>query len=595
MDGRKRTFFSCSWLAVTLAGAGCGVTQQSKFQTALLPPAPTSIVLPEDDLPEAPPPQPNIYLEDLPVSLFSTPITAPRPTAGDAMVDRAEGRFEAGKRLYQTKDLPGARREFDAAVDLMIEASDSMPNDRADYERKLDEMVESIHRFDLSDFGASASAEGKFEKAPLEDILQMTFPVDPKLKDKVREQVKATVSQLPLSVNDAVLGYINYFSNRGRRTLIAGYERSGRYRPMIERVLREEGIPQELIHLAQAESGFIPRAVSRKAAGGMWQFVVERGRQYGLMQTSYTDDRMDPEMATRAAAHHLHDLYNEFGDWYLAIAAYNCGPGVVEKAVERTGYADFFELRNRGALPAETTNYVPIILAMTIMEKNAAEYGLEGVQFDPALEYDTVKVDAPVSLALVSDIVDLPEAEVAALNPASIKGMLPQSYPLHVPKGMGSSVADALATVPAERRASWRMHRVEAGETLAAIGKRYGVSAGSIADANKLAENTPSEGDRLLIPANLRPDSARRATASAIAASRLHASASASHRASNRAFIGSSHAATASSSGKVASANAHRARAAAGKGASKTAAGKAAAQSTPARKRPVTVASVSTR
>jgi membrane-bound lytic murein transglycosylase D len=554
---------------------------------ALLPPAPKSIVLPEDDLPEAPPPQPNIYLEDLPANLFSTPSTPPRPTAGDAMIDRAEGRFEAGKRLYQAKDLPSARREFDAAVDLMIEASDSMPNNRADYERKLDEMVESIHRFDLTDFGASATAEGKFEKAPLEDILQMTFPVDPKLKDKVREQVKATVSQLPLSVNDAVLGYINYFSNRGRRTLIAGYERSGRYRPMIERVLREEGIPQELIHLAQAESGFIPRAVSRKAAGGMWQFVVERGRQYGLMQTPYTDDRMDPEMATRAAAHHLHDLYNEFGDWYLAIAAYNCGPGVVEKAVERTGYADFFELRNRGALPAETTNYVPIILAMTIMEKNGAEYGLAGVQFDAPLEYDTVKVDSATSLALVSDIVDMPEAELAAMNPASLKGMLPQSYSLHVPKGSGSAVADALSTVPAERRASWRMHRVEPGETLAVIAKRFGVTAGSIADVNKLAESTTSEGDRLLIPTGVRTESVRRAVASAATGSKA---ASTTHRAAatrTAAQTARSHAGAATT--------AHRTHAAAGKTAPKAAAGKAAAQSTPAKKRPVTVASVSTR
>ncbi len=115
------------------------------------------------------------------------------------------------------------------------------------------------------------------------------------------------------------------------------------------------------------------------------------GNEYGLKQTPYTDDRMDPEKATRAAARHLHDLYNEFGDWYLAIAAYNCGPITVEKAVERTGYADFWELRSRGVLPAETTNYVPIILAMTIMEKNAAEYGLDHLQYDPPLQFDTVE------------------------------------------------------------------------------------------------------------------------------------------------------------------------------------------------------------
>src|SRR5580704_10050658 len=127
---------------------------------------------------------------------------------------------------------------------------------------------------------------------------------------------------------------------------------------------------------------------------------------------------MDPEKATRAAARLLRDLYSEFGDWYLAIAAYNCGPGVVEHAVERTGYADFWELRNRGVLPAETTNYVPIILAMTIMEKNAADYGLEGLPLDPPLEYDTVETSAPTSLALVSDITDTSPLQLAEMNPA---------------------------------------------------------------------------------------------------------------------------------------------------------------------------------
>jgi peptidoglycan lytic transglycosylase D len=509
MDGRKKTFFSCFLFSAALFTAGCGTlpnTQQSKFQMSFLPPTRRAAALDASDMPKAPMEQPNVYLHDLPPFLLTASAPPPRRTAGDATIERAERRFEAGKKLYQSNDAASARREFDAAVDLMLQASDEAPGDRANYERKLDEMVDAIHRFDLSGLGASAASDdGKFEKAPLEDILQMTFPVDPQLKDKVREQVRATVSQLPLSVNDAVLGYINYFSNRGHRTLVAAYERSGRYRPMIQRVLEEEGVPQELIHLAQAESGFIPRAVSRMAAGGMWQFLTWRGQQYGLMQTAYTDDRMDPEMATRAAAHHLHDLYNEFGDWYLAIAAYNCGPGNIEKAVERTGYADFWELRGRGALPAETTNYVPIILAMTIMEKNAAEYGLDGVQMDAPLEYDTVKTDSLTGLQLVADITDTPLSEVEALNPAALRGLLPEGHTLHVPKGTGNSVLSALALIPAEHRVSWRMHLVAADETLTVIGKRYGVTPASIMAANRLRAPSAEAGDRLLIPSAPRP------------------------------------------------------------------------------------------
>jgi membrane-bound lytic murein transglycosylase D len=361
--------------------------------------------------------------------------------------------------------------------------------------------------------GAAAADEGKFEKAPLEDILVMTFPVDPKLKDRVREQVVATVSQLPLSVNDTVLGYINYFSHRGHGTIVAATQRSGRYRPMIQRILDEEGVPQELIHLAQAESGFIPRAMSRKAAGGMWQFLTWRGNEYGLKQTKYSDERMDPEKATRAAARHLRDLYTEFGDWYLAIAAYNCGPGVVEKAVERTGYADFWQLRQIGVLPAETTNYVPIILAMTIMEKNAAEYGLEGIQMDAPLEYDSIETTSATSLSLVSDIADVPQAELASMNPAVLKGIAPENFTLHVPKGSGNGIQATLQMVPAERRADWRIHRVATGETLAGIGKQYGVTPTSIANANNLKSAEATEGDRLVIPvAHTAPTPVRRST-----------------------------------------------------------------------------------
>jgi membrane-bound lytic murein transglycosylase D len=212
-------------------------------------------------------------------------------------------------------------------------------------------------------------------------------------------------------------------------------------------------VPQELIYLAQAESGFLPRAVSNKSATGMWQFVQFRGREYGLNQTAYSDDRLDPEKATRSAARHLRDLYKEFGDWYLAIAGYNCGPGAIEKAVERTGYADYWELRNRNVIPKETSNYVPIILAMTIMMKNARDYDLEHIDLDPALEYDSTTFASPMNIALIADLAERPVSDLRELNPALLGNVAPSGFEVHIPKGSRDTIMAELQNVPESKRA----------------------------------------------------------------------------------------------------------------------------------------------
>ena len=423
------------------------------------------------------------------------------PATSDGWTQQAGDRLQAGRKYFQDGNYGQARVEFDAAIDAMMKAGVNPP-DRVAFESRMEDMVETIYRFDLGRLEATGpEVVPGFDKAPLEDIVEMTFPVDPRIKETVESQVTSVSSGLPLTVNDTVLGYVNYFSNRGHKTIEFGLTRAGRYRDMITRIFTEEGVPVELIHLAQAESGFMPRAISRAAAAGMWQFVKFRGNEYGLKQSAYTDDRLDPEMATRAAARHLRDLYNEFGDWYLAIAAYNCGPGTIERAVERTGYADFWELYNRRVLPNETANYVPIILAMTLMAKYPREYGLDGLTPEPPLEYDTITLNANTNLALIGDLTGLPMTELRALNPSLLKNTAPADYLLKLPVDTALQVARELEMVPMEKRASWRMYRAAAGESLAAVAKKFNHSLAALVQANDLTGGTElAEGQHLLIP-----------------------------------------------------------------------------------------------
>jgi membrane-bound lytic murein transglycosylase D len=316
---------------------------------------------------------------------------------------------------------------------------------------------------------------------------------------------------LPLVMTDQVAGYINYFSNRGRGTLERALARSGRYEDMIHRVLREQGVPQELIYLAQAESGFRPLAVSRAGARGMWQFMGSRAKGYGLERDWWIDDRQDPEKATRAAAHHLKDLYNEFGDWYLAMAAYNSGPGTVQSAVKRTGYADFWELYRRNVLPKETRNYVPIIVAVTIMAKNPTQYGLESVIKEKPIPYDTVKIAYPIDLRLAAECVDATAEDLSDLNPSLLRMTTPKDseFELHLPAGTADKFETAVASIPADKRVWWRYHKVQAGETLASIARTYHTTPRSIAEANDLNARRSNDGlnlsaiapeTRLIIP-----------------------------------------------------------------------------------------------
>jgi membrane-bound lytic murein transglycosylase D len=419
----------------------------------------------------------------------------------DACLQRSWRHLSDGRLAYFEGNLEVARREFDLAVQILLDAPDSLP-DRRRIERRLEDVSELIYRFDTEKMGAGETLDSvTFDKAPIDEISHMTFEVDPRLAPQVTHEVQQTQSGIPLEMTDPVLSYIHYFStDRGRAVLKTGLQRAGRYKPMIQRVLAEEGVPQELIYLAQAESGFLARAVSNKQAVGMWQFIAGTGARYDLVRTTNFDERLDPEKATRAAARHLKDLYGRYGDWYLALAAYNCGAGNVDRAVERTGYADYWELLKRNALPRETANYVPIIVAMTIIAKNPKDYGLENYEEDSPADWDSIQLEAATNLELIADAAEQPVSVIRDLNPELLRNVAPAGLSIHVPKGAAESTQAELAAVPAAKRDAWRLHHVVLGDTLASLAALYHTSVQGIATANRGLESLEA-GARLLIPA----------------------------------------------------------------------------------------------
>ena len=430
---------------------------------------------------------------------------APRMPGGiPYLIERVKEKFAAGEAEYKAGHLASARRDFDDAVDWMLESGYD-PNSDPKLSELFHQVTDTIYAYELQAFRAGDGfSEAPAVPAPIDEVAEMTFPVDPKLRQRAEEAAKSVSHDLPLTVNDVVASYLNFFQTpRGRAIVETGLRRKGKYDDMIARVLREEGVPQDLIYLAQAESAFQPLALSRAGARGIWQFVQWRGNEYGLKRTWWVDERMDPEKATRAAAQHLRDLYGLFGDWYLAIAAYNCGPGNVQKGVERTGYADFWELYKRNVLPRETKNYVPIILALTLIAKDAAHYGIS-VDPEREVETDVVKPGRAIDLRLVAETIDVDVATLRTLNPSLLRMATPDDpgFVLHLPKGTSETFSAEIADIPADKWVSWRRHRVESGETLTSIAKKYRVTPGAIAAANDLEAGAGLEsGEKLIIPA----------------------------------------------------------------------------------------------
>jgi membrane-bound lytic murein transglycosylase D len=495
--------------ALVIAGSSC---QTAEKPASLLPSrtapsapmAPAVSATPSQQVVQSPAPQAEQPPQGASVAAEAEPkAQESQKTASDQnveeLVNKAEKEYQAGLDAYNAGNIDIANQHFDSAVNALLDSNlDIRSDDRL--EKEFSRIVEGIDGLDL---GQTAESEAqKSEPAPIDETNGITPSADPNVKAKAQAEIKSTHSDLPLMMTDQVAGYISYFSNRGRGIFERAFARSGRYRAMMLPILKQEGVPQDLIYLAQAESGFHPLAVSRAGARGIWQFMGSRARGYGLQRNLWVDDRQDPVKSTRAAARHLKDLYGQFGDWYLAMAAYNSGPGTVQAAVRRTGYADFWELYRRNVLPKETRNYVPIILAVTIMTKNLSQYGFDDVSLDEPLSYDTETIDYAVDLRLVAQCVDATTAELQELNPSLLRFTTPKEgkFELHLPVGTKVRYETAIASIPVDMRLWWRIHKVQPGDTVASLGRTYRVTAKSIITANQLDGTGLQSGSKIVIP-----------------------------------------------------------------------------------------------
>ena len=485
---RRTLFVLSAALAVILAG--CESTEKKHVSTA----PPVAATAPTIAATVAPPPPQKIEEK-----------VTPKPDPVEETLRSVEREYEAGRANYTSGHLEAAKDAFNRAFELLLKGPVPVHSDPR-LEAEFDKVVEGVHGLEMQALKeGDGFTEQMAQPAPIDEANDVTFPVDPKIKALAAAEIKETHSDLPLVLNDEVASYINYFSSRGHGVLERALTRAGRYRDMISRVLKEEGVPQDLIYLAEAESGFVPVALSRAGARGMWQFIASRGVAYGLRHDWWVDDRQDPEKSTRAAAKHLKDLYTQFGDWYLAMAAYNSGPGTVQAAVQRTGYADFWELYRRRVLPQETKNYVPIIVAVTIMAKNPTQYGLENIQPDLPMQSDVVTVNYPVDLRLVAECADTSVSTLQELNPSLLRMTTPKSgdFDLHLPAGTKDKYQAAIAEIPTDMRVWWRYHKVTDGDTLASLAKQYHTTTKAIGEVNNLSGDDALPRDaKLIIPMN---------------------------------------------------------------------------------------------
>ena len=420
------------------------------------------------------------------------------------LMTSARARFLEGYMLIQTGDTDDARVAFDAALDML-------DTTRLDFSQ-----ITTLNTFYWELVRQIKDAESAYlylpeEMQDEEDVYENAVRImsDEEIQDlglKIRDDVvlKQALSDayqtqfdIPIGINNSVAKSLDYLLNRGRKYFSDGLVRSGQYRPLIEQIFREEDVPLDLISLAQVESAFKPQALSRAKAKGLWQFVRGTAIRYGLKVTTDIDERSDPEKSTRAAARYLKDLYATFNDWDLVLAAYNWGEGNIQRLLKNTGLENFWQLADlnvkRKRLPAETRQHVPMIHASAILARNPEKYGFP-TELEPQLSYATVTVSKPIDLRAIAKILSTSFDELKKLNPAISGSRTPANYPnfaLKVPTDSDPDLYELIDKLPAARAVAVDgKHKVESGDTLSDIARKYGVSLNALKQANDLSDKS---------------------------------------------------------------------------------------------------------
>ncbi len=361
------------------------------------------------------------------------------------------------------------------------------------------------------------------EELPPPKILPEDFspPVPAEVPEISREQAKVLEKKLkgeirgfeyPVEVNDLVKRYIYAYSTKYKRFMEESLARSGRYIDFIRKVLREYGIPREVAYLPIIESGFRERARSWMWARGIWQFMRSTARLYGLRVDWWVDERLDPIRSTYAAARYLRDLYNRFGDWNLALAAYNGGERRVERALRRARSRNFWKIKRY--LKRQTANYVPAFMATVIIASNPSDYGINYEPLPP-FKYEEVEVPSPTDLRVIAECAGITYSTLREYNPHILRFTTPgnlSKYRVRLPLGTRDRFLREFAKLSSSQRLKWTWYRVRKGDSLYRISRRFGVSIKAIMRANNLRTTRLRPGQRLLIPLSYAYPRKRRAT-----------------------------------------------------------------------------------